>query len=74
MKLSESGKYFFACYFSCLSEFSVVFNISSSQTNANLSSRHFLYENCLISKYLSILHALLQLQSEVLEFHIQSFL
>ena len=48
-------------YFSCLSEISVVFNISSSHGNANLSSRRFLHEKLLISKYLSILHALLHL-------------
>ena len=37
---------------------SVVFNISPSHANTNLSSRLFSYEQFSISKYSSILHAL----------------
>ena len=45
--------------FSLSSEFSVVFNISSSHDNTNLPIRRFSHEQFLISKYSSVLHALL---------------
>ena len=40
------------------SEASIVFNISSLYSNTNFGTRHFLEEQFLTSKYLSILHAL----------------
>ena len=40
-------------------EFSVVFNVLSSQANTNLSIKWFLHEQFLISKSSSILHDLL---------------
>ena len=52
------------------SEASVVFNISSSHANAILSIRRFLHWQFLISKYSSILHALLHSQLHVLGFYI----
>ena len=51
-----------------LSKFSVIFNISSSHFNTNLRIRHVSQEHLLISKYSSILHALLHSQSHVLGF------
>ena len=47
----------------------VIFNILSSHTNTNLKNRRFLHKHFLISKYSSILHALLRSQSHVLGFH-----
>ena len=44
--------------FLSLSEVSVVFNIPASHANTYLPNRHFLHEQILISKYLSIVHAL----------------
>ena len=53
-------------------EFSDVFAISSSHANTNLLIRHFLQEQFFVSKYMSILHALLHSQSCELGFHVQS--
>ena len=61
---------FCTCYFLSLSKASVVFNISSSYSSTNLLIRRFSKKQFLISKYLSILHALLHSQSDVLGFHI----
>ena len=49
--------------------FFLLFNISSSHPNTNLPIRCFSHDQFLVSKYSSILHALLDLQSHVLEFH-----
>ena len=51
------------------SEVSIVFNVSSLHVNTNLSNRHFPHEQFLISKYSSILHALLHSQPHLLWFH-----
>ena len=50
------------------SEASVAFNISSSHTNTNLSIRRFSHKHFLMSKYLSILHALLHSKSHCQDF------
>ena len=49
-------------------EASVAFNLSSSHTNTNLSIRRFSHEQFLMSKYLSILHALLHSKSHCEDF------
>ena len=53
----------FSCYFFSLGKVSVVFNTSSSYSNTNYPIRCFPRKQILISKYSSILHALLHLQS-----------
>ena len=62
--------FFLHVIFLSSSESSVTFNISSSHANTNLSIRPFSHEQFLISKYLSILHALLLSQPHALGFHI----
>ena len=47
---------FFTCYFH---EVSVVLNVLSSHSNTNLLFNRFLHKQFLVSKYSSILHALL---------------
>ena len=54
--------------FLSLSEVSVAFNISSSYANAILPKRRFSHEQLLISKYLSVLRALILSQPHVLGF------
>ena len=49
-------------------------NISFSHSNTNLPIGQLSQEQFLLSKYLSILHALLNSQSGVLGFHIKLFL
>ena len=56
--------------FSLSSEVRVAFNISSSHANNSLRNRRFSHKQFLLSKYSSILHALLHSQPHVLEFHI----
>ena len=60
--------------FLSFSQVSVVYNISSSYANTNLSNGCVSHKQFLISKYLPILHGLLLKQSHVLGFHIKSFL
>ena len=60
---------FCTCYLS-LRKVLVEFNISSSHSNNSLPIRFFSHEQFLISKYSSILHALLHSQSHVPGFHI----
>ena len=52
------------------SGFPFVFGISASDFNTNLLIRCFSHEKFLISKYSSILHALLHSHSHVLGFHV----
>ena len=63
---------FFSVTFLSSSEVSVLLNISSSLANNNLPSRCFSHEQFLISKYLTILQALLHSQFYMLGFHIWS--
>ena len=56
--------------FLSLSKVSVLFNISSSHSNANLLTRHFSPEQLFVSKSSSILHALLHSQFHLLGFNI----
>ena len=49
---------------------SVLFSVLASHANTNLPNRRFQHKQFLISKYLSILHALLQSRSHLLGFHI----
>ena len=60
-KVRIRQKKMFYVTFSSTSEVSVVFNISSSDA--------FLHEQFLVSKYSSVLHALLHSQLHTLEFH-----
>ena len=53
-----------------MNEVLVALNISSTHANTNLPKRRFSHEQFLISKHLSILHALLHSQSHVLGLHI----
>ena len=66
--------FFNVLLFLSINKASFVFNIPSSQKNTEIPNRHFLYEQFLIFKYSSILHALLHSQSHVLGFHIYSSL
>ena len=50
--------------------FQLAFNILSSYSNSNFSIRRFSHEQFLITKYSSILHALLHSQPHILRFHI----
>ena len=59
---------FFVCYIS--SEVLVVFNTSFSHSNNNLPIIRFSHEQFSISKYYSILHALLHSHSHVLGLHL----
>ena len=56
-------------FLSAMDVVSVVFNISSSHFNSNLSKRCFLHSQLLIPNYLPIQHALSHSQSHVLGFH-----
>ena len=61
--------YFSHITFSSLSEVPGLFNISSTHANTNLTIRRFSREQFLISKYSSILPALLHSQWHVLVLH-----
>ena len=61
---------FCICYFLSLSKVLVVFNNSSSHSNTDLPIRRFSQNQFLISKYSSLLHALLHSQLRLLGFHI----
>ena len=58
---------FFACFF--ISDVSAV--ISSARSNTYLPINYFWHEQLLVSKYSTVLHALLE--SQALEFNIWSF-